>query len=136
MSESSNFISPELAAQIRDVFRAIDGVLVASPTLHHALKRGHLPFGRYENGRWVSTPLSEGVRRYGNSLVFAIWQQLRAAEALRVAFTGKPGIIPELAPEEPDEAPGLEPAAPPPIDDGADQQQRLTLTPSTADAAS
>jgi hypothetical protein len=133
MSEDSNFIRLDGAIWIRDVFRAIDGVLVASPTLHHALKRGHVPFGHFEDGRWVPTPLSEGVRRYGNSLVYAIWQQLRAAEALRVAFTGKPGVMPNLIPEEPDEAPGLEPAAPPAPHEGVADQQRLSL-PTTADA--
>lgn len=119
---------PDLEAQLRDVWRSIDGVLLAGPTLHHALKRGHVPFGAVEHGRWVPTPLAEGVARYGNSLVFAIWQMLRAVEAQRFAFTGAAGIAPALAPEEPDEAPGLAPASPEPADEGADRQQRLAVT--------
>lgn len=121
----SNFIRPELAAQIRDVFRAIDNVLLAAPTLHHALKRGHVPFGQMEDGRWQPTPLSEGVRRYGNSLPFAVWQMLRAVEQLRIAFTGKPSAQIELAPEEPDEAQGLDRPEP---DKDAGDQQRLAVT--------
>jgi hypothetical protein len=124
----------EAATWLRDTHRAIDGVLVASPTLHHALKRGHVPFGRFEDGRWVPTPLAEGVRRYGNSLVYAIWQQLRFTEALRVAFTGRPGAMPDLEPDEPDEALGLTAEAPPSLDAEADKQRRLGLTPTTADA--
>lgn len=121
----SNFIRPELATQLRDVWRAIDNVLVAAPTLQHALKAGHVPFGHYEDGRWQATPLAEGVRRYGNSLPFAIWQTLRAVEALHVAFAGKPSAAIEFAAEEPDEAPGL--ALPEPDKNAADQQ-RLTVT--------
>lgn len=130
----SNFIRPELATRLRDVWRSIDGVLVAAPTLHHALKAGHVPFGRIEDGRWMPTPLAEGVRRYGNSLPFAIWQMLRSVEALHVAFAGQPSAQIEFAPEEPDEAPGLTPEAPPSPDEGAEAQQRLSLTPTTADA--
>lgn len=128
MSEDSDWIRPELALQIRDTFRAIDSVLVAAPTLHHALKAGHVPFGRFEDRRWQPTPLAEGVSRYGNSLPFAIWQMLRSVEALRIAFTGRPGAAIEFAPDEPDEAPGLSVEVPPPIDEGADQQQRLAVT--------
>jgi hypothetical protein len=123
----SNWVRGELATQIRDVFRAIDDVLVAAHTLHRALKAGHVPFGRFEDGRWEKTPLAEGVRRYGATLPFAIWQMLRAVEALRVAFTGKPGAVLEMAPDEPDEAPGLTVEPPPPIDEGSDQQQRLAI---------
>lgn len=127
----STFIRTELATQMRDTFRAIDNVLIAAPTLHHALKAGHVPFGSFEDGRWVPTSLAEGVARYGNSLPFAIWQELRAIEALRVAFTGTQSATIEALPEQPDEAPGLAVEAPAPIDDGAENQQRLTLT--TAD---
>lgn len=119
----SNFIRPDLATQLRDVWRSIDGVLVAAHTLHHALKAGHVPFGRFEDGRWVQTPLNEGLARYGNSLPFAIWQMLRAVEAQHVAFTGKPSAAIELAPDEPDEAPGL---ALPEAETTADQQRLVT----------
>jgi hypothetical protein len=120
----SNFIRPELAQQMRDTFRAIDNVLVAAPTLHHALKAEHVPFGAFEDGRWQPTPLSEGVARYGNSLPFAIWQTLRAIEQLRIAFTGRPGSTLEALPEEPDEAPGLALPEPDPTTAG---QQRLAV---------
>jgi len=123
----SNFINPDLATQLRDVWRSIDGVLVAAHTLRHGMKAGHVPFGHFEDGRWVQTPLHDGLARYGNSLPFAIWQMLRAVEAQHVAFTGKPSAAIELAPEEPDEAPGLTVEAAP-TDEGADQQQRLAVT--------
>lgn len=121
----SNFIRPELAQQIRDVFRAIDGVLLAAPTLHRALKAGHVPFGRFEDGRWIATPLHEGIARYGNSLPFAVWQMLRAVEQLRIGFVGKPSAALDLLPDEPDEAPGL--ALPEPEPTTA-EQQRLAVT--------
>lgn len=123
----SNWIRAEGAIWVRDVFRAIDDVLVAGHTLHHALKRGHVPFGRFEDDRWIATPLAEGVARYGNSLPFAIWQMLRAVETLRIAFTGKASQQIDLGQDEPDEAPGLTAERPPSKDEGADQQPKLAL---------
>jgi hypothetical protein len=121
----SNFIRPELAQQMRDVFRAIDAVLLAAPTLHHALKPGHVPFGSFEDGRWQATPLVDGLHRYGNALPFAIWQMLRAVEQLRIGFAGKPSAALDLPPAEPDEAPGLALPEPEPT---SGEQQRLAVT--------
>jgi hypothetical protein len=108
-------VQPELASRLLEVARAIDGVLLADPTLRHALKPGHVPF---------NAPIAEGVARYGEGPVFGLWLMCRQVEALRIAWTGKPGVTIEAAPGEPDEAPGLdvptETAEP-----GADRQERL-----------
>jgi hypothetical protein len=92
-------VQPELAIRLLAVGRAIDNALVAADALRAALKPGHPPF---------DAPLAEGVRRYGNSPVFALWAELRALNELSLAWTGKGFPITE-APivDEPDEAPGL-----------------------------
>ena len=92
------------------VSRAIDDVIVASHGLMAALKRGHVPFGSVtSDGSWEPTPLHDGVARYGNTLVYAIWAMLRAIEALRFAWTGKSGapLQSQYVDDEPDEALGL-----------------------------
>lgn len=92
-------IQPELATRLLDVARAIDNALVASHGLRASLKPGHVPF---------DAPLAEGVRRYGEGPVFALWAELRALHALSLAWTGS-GFTTVEAPEpqDADEAPGL-----------------------------
>ena len=109
-------IQPELAFRLLAVGRAIDNALVASHALRAALKPGHPPF---------DADLAEGVRRYGEGPVFALWAELRALHALSLAWTGQGFPLVEApADDTPDEAPGLavpvETAEP-----GADQQTRL-----------
>jgi hypothetical protein len=94
-------IQPELAARLLQVGRAIDNALVASHALRAALKPGHPPF---------DAPLAEGVRRYGDGPVFALWAELRALDALSLAWTGQGFPLVEApADDTPDEAPGLTP---------------------------
>lgn len=120
-------IQPELMTRVLAVSRAIDNVLVANHTMRAALKRGHVPFGTFSpDGQWEPTPIAEGVARYGEGPLFGLWLECRAVEALRVAWTGKAGTPVEALPEEPDEAQGLAPAAPEPVDEGTENQQRLT----------
>jgi hypothetical protein len=92
-------IQPELAVRLLAVGRAIDNALVASHALRAALKPGHPPF---------DADLAEGVRRYGDGPVFALWAELRALHALSLAWTGQ-GFPSVEAPvdDTPDEAPGL-----------------------------
>lgn len=125
MSEDSNWISRELATQIRDVFRAIDNVLV----------RAHGPRSRLKAPPVWGTSEVEVLARYGPGPLFELWCLCDAINRLQVAFTGKAAAAIEAF-DEPDEAPGLSAEAPPAPDEGADQQQRLSVTPTTADAAS
>ena len=119
----SNWINPELAAQIRDTFRAIDNVLV----------RAHGPRARLKAPPPWGTPEPAVLARYGPGPLFELWCLMDAINRLQIAFTGRSAATIEAI-DEPDEAPGLTVEAPPPIDEGADQQQRLVLTPTTADA--
>jgi hypothetical protein len=92
-------VEPELQIRLLAVCRAIDDTLVASHALRAALKPGHVPF---------DAPLAEGVRRYGEGPVFALWVQLRALNALSLAWTGNAFRVAEApAVAEEDEAPGL-----------------------------
>lgn len=101
-------IQPELAIRLLAVARAIDNALVASAALRAALRPGHVPF---------DAELAEGVRRYGTGPVFALWAELRALNALSLAWTGKgfPSCEERVsdatamtpADEAADEAPGL-----------------------------
>jgi hypothetical protein len=72
--------SAELSVQMQRLFRAIDDVLVANHTLLHSLAEDHLAF---------TASLAEGVKRYGEGPLFALWQQCRAVDALRLAWTGQ-----------------------------------------------
>jgi hypothetical protein len=115
-------------SRILDVARSIDDVLVAQDTLRRALKPGHPPFGAFgADGKWERAPHTDAIRRYGSdSPLTGLWLALARLEALRVAWTGKPGAVLELTPEEPDEAPGLTVEVPPAPDEGAEGQPRLT----------
>jgi hypothetical protein len=97
-------IQPELTTRLFALARAIDDVLIAS----------HGPRARLKSPPPFDAPLSDGVARYGPGPVFELWAQCRAIEALRVAWTGKPGAVVGMAVD-----------APTPADDGADKQQRL-----------
>jgi hypothetical protein len=117
MSEASNFVSRELATQIRDTFRAIDNVII----------RAHGPRARLKAPPVWGTPEPEVLARYGPGPLFELWCLLDAVNRLQLAFTGK-GASAYEPPPEPDEAPGLTVEPPPPADVGADQQQRLAMT--------
>jgi hypothetical protein len=109
-------VQPELFDRLRDVARAIDNALVSAHGLRASLKPGHVPF---------DAELAEGVRRYGDGPLFALWAELRALDALSIAWTGK-GFPAVEAPalDETDEAPGL--AVPvESAEAGAEQQERL-----------
>lgn len=110
----SNFIRPELASQLRDVFRAIDNVLV----------REHGPRSRLKAPPPWGTPEPAVLARYGPGPIFELWCLMDAINTLRTAFTGR--STPPVQMEEPDEAPGLAVESPPPTDQGADQQLVLT----------
>ena len=92
-------VEPELQSRLLAVGRAIDDALVASHALRAALKPGHVPF---------DASLAEGVRRYGEGPVFALWAELCALNALSLAWTGKAFPVAEApANDAEDEAPGL-----------------------------
>lgn len=73
-------IEPELQVRLLAVARAIDDALVASHALRASMKPGHVPF---------DADLPDGILRYGEGPVFALWMQLRALNALSVAWTGR-----------------------------------------------
>jgi hypothetical protein len=61
---------------------AIDDVLVANMTLRASLAADHLPF---------TASMAEGVERYGAGPLFALWNECRAVDALRLVVTGRRG---------------------------------------------
>ncbi len=122
-------MQPELASRLYEVMRSIDNDLNSCAGLRAALNPGHVPFGSFEKGRWIVTPIGEGLARYGaGTLIFSIWLHLRDMEALRYVWTGQVGAMMELPRDEPDEAPGLTAETPEPADVGTEDQQRLSIT--------
>jgi hypothetical protein len=119
--KSASGIQPELMARLQAVARAIDDVLIAEHGPRSALKAPP---------PWDAS-LSAGIERYGAGPVFDLWALCCRIEALRIAWTGRPGPAVEVsaAPvppvDEPDEAPGMAVEAPVPADDGTENQQRL-----------
>lgn len=82
--------SLEMGERLGLLSRAIDDVLVANHTLRHSLAPGHVP---------LNAPIGDAAARYrdadGNPTpVFGLWVECRAVEALRVAWTGKPSVVP------------------------------------------
>ena len=74
--------SPFLQTNINRLFHAIDDVLVANITLRASLAEDHLPF---------TATLAEGVARYGEGPLFALWNECRAVDALRLVVMGRSG---------------------------------------------
>lgn len=99
--------------------RAIDDVLVAGHGQRSWLRGDHPPF---------SASLAEAVGHYGSGAALDLWVVCRSIEALRLIWTGKPGLPVEPAslqrvPEHivaPDEGAPL-----PPPDPSEGQQRRL-----------
>ena len=73
--------SPLLQTNVNRLFHAIDDVLVANITLRKSLI-DPLPF---------TATLAEGVARYGEGPLLALWNECRAVDALRLAVMGKRG---------------------------------------------
>jgi hypothetical protein len=117
-------MSDELAPRFHALARAIDNVLVSAHGLLHSLKAPPA-FGSFVDGLWHPAPIQDGVARYGEGPLFALWVHCRDLVALRVAWTGHPGITaaPAEPSPEPDEAPGLAIEASPEL--GTENQQRL-----------
>jgi hypothetical protein len=74
--------SPELQVMMTRLFRAIDNVLLANITLRASLAADHLPF---------TASLAEGIERYGAGPLYALWNECRAVDALRLVVTGRRG---------------------------------------------
>jgi hypothetical protein len=74
--------SPLLQANINRLFHMIDDVLVANGTLRKSLKVC-VPF---------TSSLADGIAFYGaDSPLFALWNECRAVDALRLVVTGRRG---------------------------------------------
>lgn len=75
-------VRDEFLAEFLALGRAIDDVLVAHHGLRASLAPDHLPF---------DAPMAEAMARYGmGGPLFSLWNECKAVEALRLAWTGKP----------------------------------------------
>jgi hypothetical protein len=106
---------PNRIAWLLAMARAVDNVLVAALP----------PRSRLVAPPPVGSPLPAHVARYGAGPVSEVSILLDKIAIMGVLWTGKLDVAAQVAPEEPDEAPGLTVEAPPPADVGAEQQARL-----------